>query len=249
MFTLFLSIYSYLLVHCMSLLFGWLNPWLYYLGVGWCSYMRWALWVMVLGLSWVWVWSGGSLSIFWWLMGGLTVLLLTLHFGPCVPVIWVGYYWLLTTDYWTSVPVIGLITPVIGLRSLWLDFGPCDWTTVPVIGFLPLRTWLLTGVGFGMMVGVRVWRLELGVLSWFMYSWVRCVYSVDILLFSLWLVGSFWLLFSWYLVYGFVVLYSRYWILALFGWVLVYDSFSLLLLSIRFGLLNSLLVFIFYMGV
>jgi len=51
-------------------------------------------------------WAELSMRVWWWiswyrwrLMGGLTVLLLT-------------------SDYWTSVPVIGLITPVIGLRSL-----------------------------------------------------------------------------------------------------------------------------------
>jgi len=38
-------------------------------------------------------------------------------------------------------------------------------------------------------------------------------------------------------------------ILVSFGGVLVCDSFSLSLLSIRFQLKNSLLVYIFYMGV
>ena len=57
-----------------------------------------------------------------------------------------------------------------------------------------------------MMVGLRVWRLELGFfLGWFeglevgvgILSWLVVVgplcYSVDILLFSLRLVGSFWI--------------------------------------------------------
>jgi len=130
---------------------------------------------------------------------------------------------------------------VIGLRSLWL-------------GSLPLRTRFLDSdfwlwFGFGLVIGMRVWRLELGVPSWF------CIreFLVVIRLISygswLWLVVSLRLLFSWYLGYGFVVLYFRCWLLASFGWVLVYDSFSLLLLSIRFELMNSLLAFIFYMGV
>jgi len=187
---------------------------------------------------------------------------LLVSFGGC----WVGwlcYYWLLTLDLgpcdWTTVPVIGFATPVIGLRSLWLDYGPCDWTSVPVIGLITPAYrisgfWLLTSdfwlwVWLGMMVGMRVWRLELG----FFLGLFACA--------SLWIIG-------WYLVvlgYGWlflmvvvqlvswlwfiVVLCFRCWILALFGLVLVYDSFSLLLLSIRFELLNSLLVFIFYMGV
>jgi len=65
------------------------------------------------GLSW-------SMSMWWWILG-----------------------YLLEIDGWTNCATIDYIwtlVPVIGLRSLWLDFGPCDWVFTPVIG---LRSLLL----------------------------------------------------------------------------------------------------------
>jgi len=76
----------------------------------------------------------------WELLDELTVLLLII-FGFITPVIGLRSLWLgwLPCD-WTPVPMIGLLPLWLGSLPLWLDFGPCDWTTVPVIGFLPLRT-------------------------------------------------------------------------------------------------------------
>jgi len=189
----------------------------------------------------------------WELLDELTVLLLIV-FGFITPVIglrslWLGWLplWLDSGPCdWAFAPVIGFITPVIGLRSLWLDYGPCDWVFTPAYRFSGFDSWFVTmrWVWFGGWF----WRLELGFfLGWFVSP---LCHSVVTLLFSLSLVGSFGWLFSWYLGYWFVlVLCFHGWILALFDWVLVIDSFSLLLLSIDFELLNSLLVFIFYTGV
>jgi len=70
---------------------------------------------------------------------------------------------------------------VIGLRSLWLDFGPCDWVHHPCVPDF----WVLTSDCGWVWYGdwYEVWRLELGVLSWFMCSWFPCIYSIDILWF------------------------------------------------------------------
>jgi len=160
------------------------------------------------------------------------------------------------------------MTPVIGLRSLWLDYGPCDWayypvigfitpvigsiypcdwTSVPVIGFYPCVLGFWFGVGFGMMIGVRFggWCWEFLSVLWL---WVF-VYSVDISLFSIMIDCSLFLC-----SVGILVMTRCCLMLSSlnFGFIRMsfgYNSFSLLLLSIRFELLYSSLVFIFYMGV
>ena len=57
------------------------------------------------------------------------------------------------------------------------------------------------------MVGFEGLEVGVGILSWLVVVGPLC-YSVDILLFSLRLVGSLWIVFSWYLGYDSLLPYA-----------------------------------------
>jgi len=176
------------------------------------------------------------MSMWWWISW---YLLEVVGWTNCATI---DYIWVHYPCDWTSVPVIGLITPVIGLRSLWLDFGPCDLVFTPA--------YLTSDWGWVWYDGwCEDWWLVLGVLSWFMYSWVPCVYSIDIL----WILDMV----SWFLYgccsVGILVMDSLSCTFVLnigFVWMSLGLWFvQFIVVEYPFELLNSLLVFIFYMCV